>query len=286
MTISNTISQTHSSLDMPLFLKLGGSLITDKRIPEAVRYEVIRQVAQEIAEAKRIRPELSLVIGHGSGSFGHVYAQRYGTREGVKNREEWMGFVQTADAARRLNQIVTQILLDADLPVWSIQPSASLCCSDGQIMAGPEQIVISALERGLLPLIHGDVALDSARGGTIVSTEEIFEWLAGPLLPRRLILIGEVDGIYTADPQLEPSAERISLITPDTMANVADKLGASYGIDVTGGMMAKVERVLTMVQQHETLQDVLICSGLIEGQLLAALLDSDIDIGTRVQLVC
>lgn len=286
MTTLNMLSEAHSSPDMPLFLKLGGSLITDKRVPETVRYEVIRQVAQEIAEAQRIRPELSLVIGHGSGSFGHVYAQRYGTREGVNSPEEWMGFAQTADAARRLNQIVTQALLEAGLPVWSIQPSAALHCVDGQIVAGPEQIVGWALGQGLLPLVHGDVALDSVLGGTIVSTEEIFDWLAGFLRPRRLILIGEVDGIYTADPQLEPSAERIALITPDTMTDIADKLGTSYGVDVTGGMITKVERVLAMVQQHETLQDVLICSGLVKGQLLAALLDSEIDLGTRVQLTC
>ncbi len=63
-----------------VFLKLGGSLITDKRRPEAPRLDVIRQVAATIAAALRRYPTLRLLIGHGSGSFGHVYGRRYGTR--------------------------------------------------------------------------------------------------------------------------------------------------------------------------------------------------------------
>ena len=33
-----------------------------------------------------MRPELRLVIGHGSGSFGHVAAARYDTLAGVQGR--------------------------------------------------------------------------------------------------------------------------------------------------------------------------------------------------------
>ena len=62
-----------------VFLKLGGSLITDKRLPETPRLDVIRQVAATIAACLHREPALRLLIGHGSGSFGHVYGRRYGT---------------------------------------------------------------------------------------------------------------------------------------------------------------------------------------------------------------
>jgi len=283
MKKSNSCTQTDFSQNSPIFLKLGGSLITDKRKPESARYTVIQQVAEQIVQAREQNPALQLVIGHGSGSFGHHHAKRYGTRLGVKTTEEWMGFAQTSDAASRLSRIVTQVLLEAGLPVWSIQPSVALRCTDGVITAGPEQAVQRAMARGLIPLIHGDVALDCMRGGTIVSTEEIFEWLATSLQPKRLILIGEVDGIYTADPLLDSMAQQIPLITPETMRTIADKLGASHGVDVTGGMVAKVERSLAMVQHHDSLQEVLICSGLIKDQLLTTLLEPERNIGTRIQ---
>ncbi|MBN1319078.1 MAG: hypothetical protein JXA42_26580, partial [Anaerolineales bacterium] len=58
-----------------LFLKLGGSLITDKTRRETPRFDVIKWLAAEVREALDRRPDLKLVIGHGSGSFGHFAAK-------------------------------------------------------------------------------------------------------------------------------------------------------------------------------------------------------------------
>ena len=267
----------------PVFAKLGGSLITDKRRAEATRPEVIERLAQEIAEARRIKPDLRLVVGHGSGSFGHVYGQRYGTRNGVHTTAQWYGYAVTADAAARLNRIVVGALLAAGLPAWSIQPGASLRCVDGRVVDGPLDAVATALARGLTPVVYGDVALDDVRGGTIASTEEIFTWLAGPLRPQRLVLAGEVDGVYTADPLQRPDAQRIPVISQATLADVTRSLGASHGVDVTGGMAAKVQQALEMARHVPSLASVVICSGLIVGNLLAALTEDEVSVGTRLQ---
>lgn len=272
------MSQAKSSI---VYLKLGGSLITDKRRPETPRLGVIEQLAADIAEARRLRPSLQLVIGHGSGSFGHVAGQRYGTRDGVQNAEEWHGFAVTADAAARLNRIVTAALLAAGIPAWTIQPSVDLRCQDGVVVAGPEATVLSALTCGLVPVVHGDVALDGKRGGTIASTEEIFEWLAHHLPPSRLILLGEVDGIYDADPALDPTATRVRSITPETLAVVEAGLGHSHGVDVTGGMASKVAQSMQMVDRHQGLE-IVVCSGLIPGNLRRTLIDPSMEIGTRI----
>lgn len=265
-----------------VFLKLGGSLITDKRRAETPRMDVIARLAAEIAQARQERPGMRLILGHGSGSFGHVYGRRYGTRQGVRTVEGWYGFAATADAAARLNRIVVKALLDAGAPAWGVQPSVVLRCEDGRIVAGPEAAVAAALQRGLLPVVYGDVALDSERGGTIASTEEIFEWLAVHFPPNRLALAGEVDGIYTANPQIEPSAQRIAEIRPDTLAAIEAGLGASHGVDVTGGMLAKVQQALGMAAAHLGLE-VIVCSGLMPGAVRAALVDPASAPGTRIR---
>ena len=72
-----------------IFLKLGGSLITDKTQVETVRADVLTRLAAEIAQARRENTALRLVLGHGSGSFGHVAAARRGTRQGVADAEDW-----------------------------------------------------------------------------------------------------------------------------------------------------------------------------------------------------
>ncbi len=195
-----------------VYLKLGGSLITDKRTPKSVRADVLHRVANEIAQARAARPEQALVVAHGSGSFGHVVGQKYGTRAGVHTAEQWYGFAATADVAAQLNRIVAKALLDASVPAWSIQPSAALRCVDGRVVDGPLAAIQGALAAGIVPLIYGDVALDDVRGGTIAGTEEIFAWLAAHLPPSRMVLAGEVDGIYTADPLRDPFASRLPVI--------------------------------------------------------------------------
>lgn len=264
-----------------VFLKLGGSLITDKRQTESPRLDVLERLSTEIADARRQNPGLHLVIGHGSGSFGHVTARRYGTRESVRTPEQWQGFAITADAAARLNRIVASSLLNAGLPVWSISPGATLRCEDGRVLAGPEETVGLALERGLIPLVHGDVALDSVRGGTIASTEEIFDWMARSLFPQRIVLAGEVDGVFSADPLRFPNAEPVREITLANLTGLRTGLGGSHGTDVTGGMAAKIDQALAMAGRATGLE-VIICGGLQAGNLTRALLGGADWPGTRV----
>lgn len=253
-----------------VFVKLGGSLITDKRRDETPRPEVIARLAQEIGAARAQNPHLRLVLGHGSGSFGHVFGSRYGTRHGARTPQEWFGFAATGDAAARLNRIVVAALLDAGVPAWSIQPSVALRCRDGAIEAGPEDAIELALASGLQPVVFGDVAFDHVRGATIAGTEEIFQWLTPRLQPDLVVLLGEVDGIYTADPLRNPDAIQIPNLTPDHLAGpnggASLDLGASYGVDVTGGMAGKVAESLAMIEAHPALE-VVICSGLIPDRL-------------------
>ena len=67
-----------------IFLKLGGSLITDKERPRTPRLDTLRDLSTQIAAARARDPNLLLLIGHGSGSFGHVVAKKYATRDGLQ----------------------------------------------------------------------------------------------------------------------------------------------------------------------------------------------------------
>ena len=70
------------------FLKLGGSLITDKTQPGNDSADVLARVAREIKAALTENPDLKVVLGHGSGSFGHVAAAPY-ERASVHSAEQW-----------------------------------------------------------------------------------------------------------------------------------------------------------------------------------------------------
>jgi isopentenyl phosphate kinase len=261
-------------MDAPLFVKLGGSVITDKRQPETARPAVITRLAGEVARVRATRRDLRLLLGHGSGSFGHVPARRYDTRRGVHTPAEWQGFTRVAAVAGRLNRMVTDLFLEAGVPVWSLQPSASARCEVGRLVSLATAPVEEALAHGLVPLLYGDVALDVEWGGTIVSTEQIFAYLARRIRPARLILVGEVDGVYQGDPLRDPSARHVPEISAENWRAVRAVLGESHATDVTGGMLTKVEEMVALVRELPGLT-VHIISGERPGALEAALLDPE-----------
>ncbi len=256
-----------------VFLKLGGSLITDKTQEATPRPEHLRRLANEVRAALDTRPTIRLLLGHGSGSFGHFAGRRYRTRAGVRSSQEWVGYAQVSAAAARLNRLVTDAFLQARVPVLSLQPSASALCEDGRLRSLEIEPIQTALAHGLIPLLYGDVALDSVRGGTIVSTEEIFLHLAPILRPRRILLAGDVNGV------LDPAGKVIPHIRPDHIGRLAAQLGGSSGIDVTGGMLSKVTAMLELVERHPEIS-VRVFSGLTPGELQRALADADYPAGT------
>jgi isopentenyl phosphate kinase len=255
-----------------VFCKLGGSVITEKARPETARPDVIARLAGEVSRSLARRPDLRLVLGHGSGSFGHVAAHRFRTRQGVYSAADWHGFVQVAAAAARLNRIVSEAFLAAGVPVWSVQPSASARCRGGELVSLALEPVVEALAHGLVPLVYGDVGLDELQGGTIISTEQVLATLARELGPARLVLMTSVDGVFDRDPWREPArgARPIPEVSAANWAEVRAMLSGSHTTDVTGGMLSKVEEMVALVQELPGLT-VHIVSGERAGALEAAL---------------
>lgn len=250
-----------------VFLKLGGSLITDKAQPLTPRLDVIRRISAEISEACRDHPRLKLLIGHGSGSFGHTVADRHQTQDGVQGYEAWQGFAEVWAAARELNQIVIECLANENLPVIAFPPSAGIIAENKILKSWDTHPLETALAHNLIPVVQGDVIFDSAIGGTIFSTEQVFMHLARVCNPRRILLAGLEPGVLN-DPHR--SQEIIERITPQDMEQVKYALSGAENPDVTGGMLTKVQFMLKLVQELPELE-VLIFSGAEPGNIQRAI---------------
>jgi isopentenyl phosphate kinase len=237
-------------MDELVLLKLGGSVITDKTRPFTARKDVIARLGEEIAGALEKKPGLRLIVGHGSGSFGHQVAHRYQTHLGNIGPEGWRGFAETARSAAQLHRIVLDTLYEAGVPVLSVQPSASAQCHAGALMSLSTHIMNAATASQLVPVVYGDVAVDSSLGFTIISTEKIFDYLCAHLDVSRIILAGIVDGVFDGDPLKDPKAKRYSDIRPADWEKIQRRLGGSYATDVTGGMASKVQQMLDLVKRH------------------------------------
>jgi isopentenyl phosphate kinase len=229
-----------------VFLKLGGSLITDKTSPYTPRPDKLADIAAQLSAAMRAQPDMSLVLGHGSGSFGHTAAKKYGTRDGVETADQWGGFAEVWFQASALNRFVMQALQQAGLPCLALAPVSAISASDGKISSWDLRPLKSALNAGLVPVIYGDVAFDQVRGGTILSTEDLFEHLARKLKPQRILLAGLEAAVWADFPK---RTQRIEKITAATFNEIKAGVGASHGADVTGGMDSKVHQMLALVNE-------------------------------------
>ena len=260
----------------PLFLKLGGSLITDKTNSHTARAQTIIRLATEIHDAMLQQPSLRVVIGHGAGSFGHMVAHKHRTNLGVKTSADWRGFAEVASSTARLNRLVFDALSEAGVPVINVQPSASAICHNGKLTSLAHHPIRAAVEHGLVPLVHGDVAFDTTRGGTIISTEAIFRYLASFLHPNTILLAGLEKGVLDSYPE----GHLIHEITPANYNQIRAGLQQPYAPDVTGGMVNKVSEMLALSTAQRSLQ-IHVFSGTKPGAVANALLRQD-KLGTLI----
>ena len=231
------------------FLKLGGSLITDKEKPFTPNLPMLTALAQEIKISYADGQSYRLVLGHGSGSFGHQAAKKHGTRQGVKTRKEWFGFLEVWKQARALNQIVIDTFTNAGLPVLSFPPVSAVISQSGKVGSWDVTPIRHALEHRLIPVIYGDVIFDDQLNGTILSTEDLFLGLADQILPDRVLIAGIEPGVWKDYPQC---TEILTEITPNTLRD--QHLQGSAAVDVTGGMAEKVKLMQNLVQYHSELE--------------------------------
>jgi isopentenyl phosphate kinase len=260
-------------------LKLGGSLITDKERPETSRDEAIRRLAEEIAGSlasdRRSGPP-RLVIGHGSGSFGHVAAAKHRIHEGLgppsdegadELRDKRLaGACEVQGRAAELHRRVMAALRREGVPAFSVAPSSVLVTDDGRPARLATEPIRLALAAGLVPVVYGDLVMDRSRGCAIASTETVFTALVGELQRRefridRVLWAGITDGVLNEEGRTIPE---VSAGDEEAL----EAAGPAAGTDVTGGMRHRLESALALARNGV---ESLIFDATVPGRLAAAL---------------
>jgi isopentenyl phosphate kinase len=251
-----------------VFLKLGGSIITDKDQPNTAKLKKIDEIADEIKRAIHAAPEIKLLIGHGSGSFGHTAAEKFYTRNGVTTPLQWEGFSEVGNRARALNQIIIDRFEGSGLRSLAFSPLSSIIASNREIIHWDTNPIETCLKNKILPIVYGDIIFDNLLGGTILSTEELFLHLASKLKPSRILLSGLEEGVWRDFPSRQ---NLLNEITPSSYAGFKEGISKSSSPDVTGGMSSKVNAMIKLLHTLPDLE-IQIFSALHPGNIYAALL--------------
>jgi isopentenyl phosphate kinase len=260
-----------------ILIKIGGSLITDKKKPCALKKRELDIIAQEVKRAQSIGK--LLIIGHGAGSFGHIPAKKFETHRGLIRDDSLEGFSRVSLGVGELNVLVMQALLEQGVWASAFNPRSMMVAKNHQLHSIFTTSLEQALNIGILPLVYGDQIVDLESGCTVFSTEKVLGHLALALQTKgyqieRMIHCGQTNGVY------DENGETIELINEQNLHQYLPTLGKSGGIDVTGGMLHKVEETLELARQGIP---GLIIDGIEHGSLFEAISGKPV-LGTRIEV--
>jgi isopentenyl phosphate kinase len=230
-----------------VFVKFGGSFISPKRNKREVllgaRIEhAAREIRKALDAAAKRGAGLSVVIGHGAGRFGHAPAKHFGARQGYTSQFGWEPLSVIREAMLRMNLRFIEHCRRGGLRPLTVSPFAIAEGRAGKLRRLHTATIRQLLKNGQIPLIHGDIILDSKQGFGIASTEEQLAKLADEIRFDRIVMLTDVDGVYDRE------GATIPLITPRNIERHLGSLGGSRGPDVTGGMADKVKKLLRLVE--------------------------------------
>ena len=250
-----------------ILLKLGGSLLTDKNKPFSIRENVVKSAVQQIIEANE-----KIILIHGGGSFGHPLAKKYSISKGLDNSipNQILGVAQTHQSMNRFNTYLINHFLEKEYPVLSIQASSIFIKESGVLLTKSIDVIETALDIGITPILYGDIIFDKKGSFSIISGDQIISALCQNLNNygiKKVVFAMESDGLYVVD---KGSSEDCKLVT-ECYSNELDGLNlADLGqkIDVTGGIKGKLDFIKTICKYKIQVQ---LINGLTNGYILKSL---------------
>ncbi len=213
-------------------LKIGGSIITDRssHIPKALPDEINR-IAKEIFGVYD-----NLILVHGAGSFGHIFARQFRLTE----RFDARGLIKTHCSVKKLNNMMINALLSAGVPGVPVHPFGNCLLENGRINEMFFSHIKVMLDQKLVPVLHGDVVMDTVKGIDILSGDQIISYIADKLGADKIGVGSNTEGV------LDDMGITIPSITPGTFDKIRVYITGSSQTDVTGGMLGKVQELVEL----------------------------------------
>jgi len=216
-------------------LKIGGSVITEKGSISRARDAEIDRISHEIAEFRK-DSDSQLILVHGAGSFGHSQAMKYRLNDGF----DAQGAYLTHLSVKLLNSRVVESLNNAGVHALPVHPMSACLLENGELIDFQLGQIRVMLEKGIVPVLHGDVVMDRIKGASVLSGDRIIPYLALSLKASKIGAGSDVDGV------LDEKEAVIRKITPFSFMDLKKSIKGSSSIDVTGGMLGKVSELLEL----------------------------------------
>jgi isopentenyl phosphate kinase len=226
-------------------IKLGGSVITHKeKVPPQLNYKTLNHITDELADC-----DDNLIIVLGGGSYGHQTAHQYGYGNQDTPKEKLLeGIGPIRDNMTELSNKVKQEFSRKDIKSIVLPPFTHVLLNNREISSYSTEIIERSLNSGYRVITHGDVCFDNSLGASILSGDTIISYLAKHLHADRVFIGTNVDGVLEQNPDTNPNAKHIPIITQSNMSEVLQLAGTSNTTDVTGGMHRKITELIDLAE--------------------------------------
>ena len=240
-----------------VIVKAGTTLLT--RGGERLNLQVMSNLVEQIAELRKQGIKVIIVTSGAVAAGRHIL--------GITNTTAEVPFRQVlaAEGQGRLMQAYEQLFDWHQIPV----AQALLSRKDLIERLGYLNIrntLLSLLELDVVPIINENdvVAVDELVGDAFGDNDNLSAMVANLVDADLLVMLGQVEGLFTADPNIDSQAKLIS--TVEKLDNrITGMAGGSWGNTGQGGMSTKLEAAQLATACGV---DVVIASGLLPDTLI------------------
>ncbi len=253
-------------------LKIGGSVVTHKnKATMVIRRTLLQNIALDLKKFLQKNTDIQIILVHGGGQPGHSIAKKYHLDQGIsKDKKNLKGALLCSAAIQKLHQEICTIFVNAGLWIAPIHTASVIVQKQKKIQTFDTEAIIQGLQNGAIPLLYGDMVHDTSTTFSVCSSDTLAAHLSKHLGAQKIFFATDVDGIFTADPYLDPKAVLIPKISLGNKLSQNIKLSKSHNTDVTGGLHGKVASFEKIFQESEV-KEVIIFNGLKKDRYLLAL---------------
>lgn len=222
-------------------IKFGGSVITRPSSDKFYNHDNTFRLACELYPFYN-----NCIIIHGTGSVGKPPSVQHGyVKTGVLRKEDRLIALGIRNTIKNLNQLVVQTLISASIPAVSFDMINYFNgLHRGMINNGMVHAIKDILEKGMVPVLHGDFLPRRDGSFKVISSDLIVSELASNLNPEKVLFLTNTEGVYSRQPV--NTGARDETVVPVLNSESVKQLHfyQEDRHDVSGGMRKKVELAL------------------------------------------
>lgn len=222
-----------------IVVKIGSALLLENQSAK-VRKAWLATLVEDIAALQKQGKQV-IVVSSGAVALGRKYIGADAKRELRLEEKQAAAACGQARLVKRYHQLLKRHKLSAAQILLTIQDT-----EDRRRYLNAKNTIETLIEANVVPIINENdtIATSELRFG---DNDRLAARVAQMVGAELLVLLSDVDGLYTENPRVNPKAEHIPIVE-DITESIEAMAGVSVSQHGSGGMMTKIDAAKMAIQ--------------------------------------